>query len=66
MKHYFTIQELAEHLSVSKKVVYGMIHTGAIFALRVGQKEFRISADAVRDWEAGQRLQHESRQVSRG
>ena len=65
MKHYFSIQEFAEYLGVSKKVVYGMVHSEAIFAVRVGQKEFRISAEAVRAWETEQHRQHEQRRASR-
>ncbi|GGL94505.1 hypothetical protein GCM10010840_35670 [Deinococcus aerolatus] len=64
MKHYFSIQEFAEYLGVSKKVVYGMVHSSAIFAVRVGQKEFRISAEAVRGWETEQHRQHEQRKAS--
>ncbi|GGK38038.1 hypothetical protein GCM10008955_34930 [Deinococcus malanensis] len=66
MKPYLSIQELAEYLGVSKKVVYGMVRSGAIFAVRVGQKEFRISAEAVLAWEAEQRRLHEERRVRRG
>lgn len=66
MKPYLSIQEFAEYLGVSKKVVYGMVRSEAIFAVRVGQKEYRISAEAVHAWEAEQRRQHEQRRERRG
>ncbi|PYE54079.1 helix-turn-helix domain-containing protein [Deinococcus yavapaiensis] len=62
---YHTVKDLAERLKCSEKVVYGMIRRGELFAFKIGQKEYRISDEAINAWAAEQRRRHDERRGER-
>jgi excisionase family DNA binding protein len=50
---YFTIKEAAERLSVSHDTVSRLIERGALPALRVSERLYRIPAPALERYESG-------------
>lgn len=43
-------EELAELLRVHRQRIYELVRSGKLPAIRVGERQYRFSADAVRRW----------------
>lgn len=62
-KAYYTVTTAAQHLIVSKDVIYSMIASGELPALRIG-RQYRISAEDMERFE--KRKKKETAEYLRG
>jgi excisionase family DNA binding protein len=51
---YFSVEQLAARLQVNKKIIYALIKSGELPAMRVGKKFLRVPERAMVAWEQAQ------------
>lgn len=49
-KQILVADEVAEMLRVDRQRVYELVRRGAIPVIRLGERQYRFDADAIRDW----------------
>ena len=49
--HYVTVAELAEYWAVSRQQIYKRIESGALEAIRLGSRLYRVRTCAAREYE---------------
>ena len=47
MGTYLTVQQVSEQLSVSTSLVYRLIQSGELEAIRIGRKNYRIPQEKI-------------------
>jgi excisionase family DNA binding protein len=49
-KQILVADEVAELLRVDRQRVYELVRRGAIPVIRIGQRQYRFNADAIKQW----------------
>ena len=53
-ERYSSVEQLATRFQVNKKIIYALIRSGELPAIRVGKKFLRVPERAVLAWEQAQ------------
>ena len=49
-KQILVADEVAELLRVDRQRIYELVRRGAIPVIRIGQRQYRFNADAIKQW----------------
>ncbi len=50
MPKFYTVAQVAEMLKIRKNYIYDLIYKGELEAVRLSEKRFRISDDALKEY----------------
>jgi len=56
MPKYYTVAQVAEILKIRKNYIYDLIYKGQLEAVRLSEKRFRISDDALKEYLEKQKI----------